>query len=290
MKAKTLFLSLAFSILTAALIAQERIAEGVSPALFVTHSVAPKETWYSLGRSYGLAPKDLAAFNRLPINTPLEIAQQVRIPLTANNFVQDIKGPGKGLEPVYHVVHEKEWLYRISLNHNKVPIGNLEKWNSITSGQTKPGMKLIVGFLKTSGLTVIRPVAQADEPAPDVTKTNTPVVTRTPEAPVNMIAKGGTGFFKSFYDGNGKSSTGISGVFKSTSGWNDGKYYALMNNVNIGTIVKIDLPPAGKTVYAKVLGELPDMKESAGLALRISDAAASELGAPVGKFNVQVSY
>jgi hypothetical protein len=35
---------------------------------------------------------------------------------------------------------------------------------------------------------------------------------------------------------------------------------------------------------------LPEMKESAGLALRISDAAARELGATANKFSVNVIY
>ena len=63
-----------------------------------------------------------------------------------------------------------------------------------------------------------------------------------------------------------------------------------MNNVPVGTIVKVSFPSTSKTVYAKVLGQLPDMRESAGLAIRISEAAASELGAANGKFNVEVYY
>ena len=68
------------------------------------------------------------------------------------------------------------------------------------------------------------------------------------------------------------------------------KYYALASNVPVGTIVKITYPSTNKSVYAKVLGELPDMKESAGLALRISDAAAYELGSADSKFSVSVKY
>ena len=82
----------------------------------------------------------------------------------------------------------------------------------------------------------------------------------------------------------------MAGTFKSTSGWQDGKYYALMNNVEVGTIIKVIAPATQKSVYAKVLGQLPEMKESEGLTVRISNAAASELGEPEGKFNVEVNY
>ena len=38
---------------------------------------------------------------------------------------------------------------------------------------------------------------------------------------------------------------------------------------------KVTFPSTNKSVYAKVLGQLPDMKESIGLTIRINDAAAS---------------
>ncbi|HMF73368.1 MAG TPA: LysM peptidoglycan-binding domain-containing protein [Flavitalea sp.] len=98
------------------------------------------------------------------------------------------------------------------------------------------------------------------------------------------------GFFKKQYSESGKTTTGNAGTFKSTSGWNDGKYYALMNNVPIGTIVKVSFSSTNKSIFAKVLGQLPEMKESTGLAVRLSDAAASELGVANSKFYVDVKY
>jgi hypothetical protein len=98
------------------------------------------------------------------------------------------------------------------------------------------------------------------------------------------------GYFKTQYGENGKSISGSAGIFKSTSGWNDGKYYALINNVAVGTILKVNNPASGKAVYAKVLGSLPDMKESVGLTIRISDAAAAELGTGSSKFPVDVKF
>jgi len=60
--------------------------------------------------------------------------------------------------------------------------------------------------------------------------------------------------------------------------------------VAVGTIVKITDQAMGKSVYAKVLWQLPDMKESAGLTIRVSNAAAAELGEGEGRFSVGVSY
>ena len=73
------------------------------------------------------------------------------------------------------------------------------------------------------------------------------------------------------------------GVFKSTSGWQDAKYYVLMNNVVPGTVLRITSKNTGRQVFAKVLGAVPPGKESEGLLLRISNAAAAALGVPNGE-------
>jgi hypothetical protein len=97
------------------------------------------------------------------------------------------------------------------------------------------------------------------------------------------------GFFSINYLGNhNKTVSGLAGTFKSTSGWADGKYYALMNGVPVGTIIRIS--SNGKTVYAKVLGQLPEMKESNGLITRMSNAASAELGTGEDRFTVEIKY
>jgi LysM repeat protein len=101
----------------------------------------------------------------------------------------------------------------------------------------------------------------------------------------------GAGLFAANYDGKlNQSKTGTAAVFKSTSGWGDGKYYVLMNNAAPGTIVKIDYAASGKTVYAKVLGELPQIKQNENVLLRISNAAAAALGGGEDSFGVTVAY
>lgn len=265
---------------------QQYFTHGTAADLHLIHKVAAKDTWFSLGRTYNLTPKEIAAFNNLSIDKPLEIGQSVKIPLNSKNFSQsDPTGSVDDLVPIYHVVQEKEWMYRISVNHNKVPIEKLERWNNITRDQAKAGMKLIVGFLNNKESAAVASTSTATPPPASTVKTQP----AAPAAGVNVPAGEG-GYFKTQYGENGKNQSGVSGIFKSTSGWKDGKYYALMNNVTVGTIVKVSYPSTNKAIYAKVLGELPDMKESTGLSLRISDAAAKELGAVTSKFPVQVIY
>lgn len=299
---------------------------GTTPHLYLLHSVQPRETWYSIGRLYNLSPKEIAPFNATSIDKPLGIGQQVKVPLTTINFSQDGKKQADEVfVSVYHVIQEKEWMYRISVNYNKVPIENLEKWNGINRDQAKAGLKIVVGYLKVKSaqsalaskgsnkLVVNEPVTVTNTPKAEEKKEEIkedkktlPVVEKPqplvikndpPKQETKAIETSHTttldnkgGYFKMQYEENGKALAGPAGIFKSTSGWNDGKYYALVNNVAVGTIVKVNNPVNGKTIYAKVLGNLPDMKESAGLTARISDAAATELDANGIRFSVEMKY
>ena len=80
------------------------------------------------------------------------------------------------------------------------------------------------------------------------------------------------------------------GVFKSTSGWTDNKYYCLQSNTTPGTIIKITNPANGKFVFAKVLDNVPDIKQNEGLLIVISNAAADALGATEANFSCSLSY
>jgi len=86
------------------------------------------------------------------------------------------------------------------------------------------------------------------------------------------------------------SETGVAAIFKSTSGWNDGKYYCLHNSAPAGSIIKITSKNTQKFVYAKVLDVIPDLKQNEGLLIRLSNAAADELGVTAEAFNVTLNY
>ncbi|MBS1948385.1 MAG: LysM peptidoglycan-binding domain-containing protein [Bacteroidetes bacterium] len=299
-------------------------------SLYLVHKVVAKENWYSIGRIYNISPKEMAPYNGLTLNYSLRIGQELKIPLSHINFSQDgQKNADESFVPVYHVAQQNEALAHISALYDKVPVAYLEKWNRIKRGDAKQGEKLIVGYMKVKtslsylargGTNKIDAVADTKNNAGEVTivakeekkpaevaetkqeekhpmknvaaPIPSPVVNQNKptytSASINNRLNGGY-FSPDFVDGGNKT-IGTAGTFKSTSGWNDGKYYVLINNVPVGTILKVIAPATQKSVFAKVLGQLPDMKESDGLLIRISNAAASELGEPEGKFGVQVKY
>ena len=88
-----------------------------------------------------------------------------------------------------------------------------------------------------------------------------------------------------------KNETVTAGIFKTLSGWDDAKYYLLIDGVQPGTIIKVINPATNKAVYAKVLGQMSGIRQNEGLSIRISNAAAAALEiTETDKFIVNVNY
>ncbi|OSZ80269.1 hypothetical protein CAP36_03180 [Chitinophagaceae bacterium IBVUCB2] len=302
----------------------ELIAKSGDKGIYLEHKVSAKQSFYSIGRLYHLNPKFLASYNKLDISKGLQIDQKLRIPLIDSNFTQDrMNGTS-----VFYKVNDGEDLVAVSKKHNNVSVEKLRSWNSLTGNAVKKDKKIIIGFLSNEGIKSIaitnqpvttKPVAKTEEKPvttdPVLTKDEKkqeekeaeaeekaekkqekkdppPVIkeTRKPEVP-------GKGYFQSHFEQQikkspvSKDATVTSGIFKTTSGWQDAKYYLLIDAVQPGTIVKIINPTNNKAVYAKVLGEMSGIRQNDGLNIRISNAGAAALEiTEQDKFIVKVNY
>lgn len=288
--------------------------QGTSPALYVSHVVKKGENFYSLSRAYGLPPKEIAAANKVTMDQGLQLGHNLHIPLTAANFSQKADAAGK---PVYHKVTDKETLYRVSVNYNKVPLDNIRQWNSFSGDGLKKDSYVIIGFIKAGGAAgeaapkvekvkekpaaVPEPTETAVAPAPapvkETVKKETaaaPEVAETPApAPARPAAANSSADFEQLYEqqtNNGKKAGTEKGPgtwFKSNA---VGKYYALHNTAPRGTIIKVTNPLNGKAVYAKVLDVIPQMKSNAGLIIKLSDSAMQALGSNETRFYCELNY
>ena len=213
--------------------------------------------------------------------------------------------------PIYHKVTKKETLYHISTLYNKVPVADIKKWNHLTGNAVTEGTDLIVGYKKASKEEAVKSTQIVTKPELIITKTAEPVgkdipLRNPPALPVipmpeiktvttNPVTgkKNSGGFFKSLYSNQSSQKNeekGAAGIFKSTSGWEDGKYYCLHNTAPAGSIIKITSTSTNKTVYAKVLDVIPDLKQNNGMILRLSNAAAEELGVGANDFDCTINY
>lgn len=220
-----------------------------------------------------------------------------------------------------HTVQAGETLYRIATTY-RVKVDQVKAWNNLASDNVSVGQRLYINGNAPAGaeqpvVTKPQPVQQqpapqpvAQQPAtqppaqtpvqqtPPATTTtppveNKPVVKEEPRVDASKV--GSEGYFKSLFgvDVAGRSlesATGAAMTFKTSSGWNDKKYYILINDIAPGSIVKITYPGSGKTIYAKVLWNMGNLKENEGLNFRISNAAADALGVTELKFQITVGY
>jgi LysM repeat protein len=289
---------------------------------YKTHTVGPKESLSSIGRLYNVNGRELANYNKIDYEKGLSIGQVLKIPVKNTDVAAEVIVPvkteipkpqvtaAKKTTPVYHTVEKKQTLYAISKLYN-ISVADIKQWNNLTADGLSEGAKIIVGH---SGEMQTRtaPVTTAVE-KPEIIKEETPKIIKTeepkiiPEAAVKEIkketpppvtkpaAQAGSSYFKNDFESQATgrrliTENGTGGVFKSNSGWDDGKYYCLHNIAAPGTIIKITNNSTGKTVYAKVLDLIPDIKQNSGLVIRLSNAGADALGINSDKIECTLNY
>lgn len=257
---------------------------------YITHVIQPKENFYSIGRIYNISPRVYAPYNGLTLESGLSIGQSVKIPLNEINYSKD--GSAAEDEVIVPLYRRDNSLF----GYLKVK----KELSELAAGASAP-----------------KSIASANPPAtPPVTPTPSqpeqPVVKETPKEPVKetpkevvkeapkeqvketpVVAVSGEGYFKNAYQKQKNSNQKIRSKgksFKSTSGWNDKKYYCFHNRATQGSIVAIVNPDNGKTIYAKVLDRVPDIADNVGFDVVISDAAVEALGFKSKTFDIELSY
>lgn len=290
-------------------------------APYLDHTIGAKENFYSIGRIYNISPRVFAPYNGIDLNSPLSIGQTLRIPLNEINFYQGgSSNENEVFVPLYHAVKSGENLPRIAQLFN-TSVDQLNGWNQLGSQTLKAGQRIAIGFLKVDkNLSPLASAAKknipntfakaevATVPVPAAPAQSVPTQ-KQPEAPKTVIPSepitvipapvsyNGIGFFMEEYQrqtNNGKlvgeQERFDAGIFKSNSGWNDGKYYVLLEEVTKGTIVEITNLANGKVVYAKVLAGVEETSPGSEFPLRISNAAAAQLGITTARFEVALRW
>ncbi|MDI9366594.1 MAG: LysM peptidoglycan-binding domain-containing protein [Flavobacterium sp.] len=230
----------------------------------ITYQVLKGQSLYGIAKQFKTTEKQIVAWNNLP-NDKIKAGQTI---IVGKEVLEKSTIPVTPKQQVAKPIEDK-----------------LVAVTTVTQQATK-SEELTV--LNAGSAKVTPPVETKPTPAPTPVKE----VIKTEPAAIPASAKyvESEGFFANYFNQKDRHLTaaGEAAVFKTTSGWNDKKYYVLMNDVAQGDIVR--LTANNKTICAKVLGPLPDIKEDNGLLLRLSNAAAAQLGVEDAKFNVTVTY
>lgn len=217
--------------------------------------------------------------------------------------------------PIYHIVKKQENLFQIRMQYNKVSMDSIKKWNNLTTDAVNEGMNLIVGFKKINDNKPIEKETSTEQTnnkknnnpikkeqdfiskrASDFAKDNSISYEEDIQEKIKKTPSQPEGYFKTAFENQSTSKpvlneeNGKAASFKSTSGWDDSKYYCLYNNAPAGTIVRIANIKNQKVIYAKVLDTMPDLEQNKGILIRLSKAATEQLEVTTDKFDANIAY
>lgn len=168
---------------------------------------------------------------------------------------------------ISHEVRSGETLFSISKQYN-AKVEEVIRWNGLSSNNLKVGQVIKVGRA---------------EPAPSqVPIVGEPKVVTDVEEMHEVPDGASSGGFKNI------SEMGQAEVIPGTGGHK--KYLVLHRTAPVGTIMRVRNEENGVTIFARVVGVLPETGDNSKLVIKLSQAAYDQLKAVNPRFPVEVAY
>lgn len=183
----------------------------------------------------------------------------------------ELTGNEKPLVPgdwISHTVKSGETLFSIA-NTYDARVEDLITWNALSSNNVKAGQILKVGR---------GPMEESTVPVYGQPK----VVSSIEEADAAMSAEASSGGFKNIKE------TGKAELIEGTGSHK--KYLVLHRTAPIGTIMRVKNEENDVTIFARVVGTLPETGDNSTLLIKLSQAAFDQLKAVNGRFPVEIMY
>ncbi len=235
-----------------------------------THTVAAKETLYSIARQYAVSVDQLKQWNNLT-SDELKRGQQLFVAqpkYAVTNATETATAPPEQSTSATHTVAAKETLYSVARQHG-VSVEQLRQWNSLTSDELKPGQTLLVVQPKNANAAAALPVPVA-----------------APVSPTNAAA-GTIRISEKVLGADEVREEGGCDLMPNTE--NNRKYLALHRTAKTGAVLKVRNTQTNREVFVRVMGPMP-ADVSPDVLIRISSAAIKRLDATDGKCKVEVTY
>lgn len=171
-------------------------------------------------------------------------------------------------EWISHTVKQGETLFSISTQYNS-SVEDLIKWNALTSNNLRSGQVIKVG--------------RAPEGPSTVPVIGTPkVAASTAEMSVEPTVENTSGGFKNITE------TGQAELIEGTGSHK--KYLVLHRTAPVGSIMRVKNEENDLTIFARVVGTLPETGDNSKLVIKLSQAAFDQLKAVNQRFPVEVLY
>jgi len=245
------------------------------------HTVATKETLYSISRLYDVSVEEIKTWNNLKDNS-LSAGQQLLIKKKSSGSVEANKVPDMKSVKGVHTVAPKESLYSISKQYG-VTVQQLMDWNGLQGSDVKIGQILFVSQPmyenKTDVKTTPYNVTEVKEPVETI-KQEVKTVPEQKETTITISEK--------VIGSDEVKEGGLAELIEGTEG--NRKYLALHRTAKVGTILKVRNELNNREVFVRVAGPLPDTGINNNVVIKISKSAYDRLGAIDQRFRVEVTY
>lgn len=293
---------------------------------FYNHKIEKGNTLYSLSRTFNVTVVSILTLNNLDENIPVEIGQNVKIPVNPIIIYQgdDIATlPGKYI-PVHYSVKPKETLFRIAKMYFNQSVEALKSKNNLIDNNLEIGQKLLIGWIPVDGTTlpssVVKEILDEQENEkvvvdPEVGITTTTekhatldkIITHNKPNEVKEPSMVETSIPDSIAvekmpDDGRRLLSGSKHAAKMTmtkknmvAHWDktipdNGVAYALHNEAAPNTYIELYNPNLKRSIRAKVIGKIPFGSYTSDVQLVISPRAARLLGGLDQRFRVEAKY
>lgn len=238
------------------------------------HIVEQGETMYSISKKYKVSIERLKELNSLSdFNIGLGDSLLIEYKIVQEEIDIDSipSTETSNIDSSYHVVAISETLYSISLLH-KIDIEDLKNWNNLTSNALDIGQKLIIKKGPSDTLDIVK---------------------IEPKQPIDTLyVKTDTTRFRTKIEKTGSinktTEEGFATKIERTE--ETRKYLLLHRSAPIGTVIEVKNQMNSISIFARVVGKLPETGLNRNVLIRLSHAAYEKLGALDAKIPVEIGY
>lgn len=201
--------------------------------------------------------------------------------------VKESTTPTSSSEWTFHIVKSGESLFTVSKQYG-TSIEDLIQWNALTSNNLKVGQSLKVG--KAAAIPMASEVKSQPTSAPTqpteklVTSSEVVLAPREViEAPKqDVTAPNTSGGFTNTKE------TGLAELIPGTEA--NKKYLVLHRTAPVGSVIRVKNEENNLTIFARVVGVLPETGDNSKVLIKLSQAAFEQLKGVNARFPVEILY
>lgn len=269
----------------------------------IFHIVAPGETLYSLSRKYDVSIDSLKKYNKLTssslnLGDSLIVGYKTPGNTTTNVDTPDTAPIQSASDHPFHIVAASETLYSISKKYG-ISTEDLKKLNQLNSNELSIGQKLILSASEEEKDTPNPLISTDEEPLEETIIEEESEDTEEgkeeieEEVPIDTLyVKTDNSRFKERKEKIGNLNKTIEEGFamKIQRTGDTRRYLALHRTARIGTIIEVKNQMNNLSIFARVVGKLPETGINRNVLIRVSSAAYEKLAALDAKIPVEIGY